>query len=99
MDGTLTLAIHDFDQIRTQLGLPVGEPILEAIARLPADKARATHQRLDEIEFEIADQATPQPGARELLDELSAKGHNIGCLLYTSPSPRDATLSRMPSSA
>ena len=25
--------------------------------------------------------------------------HNIYCLLYTSPSPRDATLSRMPSSA
>ena len=24
---------------------------------------------------------------------------NIACLLYTSPSPRDATLSRMPSSA
>ena len=24
---------------------------------------------------------------------------NITCLLYTSPSPRDATLSRMPSSA
>ena len=23
----------------------------------------------------------------------------VGCLLYTSPSPRDATLSRMPSSA
>ena len=28
------------------------------------------------------------------------KGTRIeGCLLYTSPSPRDATLSRMPSSA
>jgi len=26
-------------------------------------------------------------------------GPNMGCLLYTSPSPRDATLSRMPSSA
>ena len=26
-------------------------------------------------------------------------GNIIGCLLYTSPSPRDATLSRMPSSA
>ena len=25
--------------------------------------------------------------------------HPQGCLLYTSPSPRDATLSRMPSSA
>ena len=27
------------------------------------------------------------------------KGRGKGCLLYTSPSPRDATLSRMPSSA
>ena len=27
------------------------------------------------------------------------KDWNMGCLLYTSPSPRDATLSRMPSSA
>ena len=31
--------------------------------------------------------------------ELSAIHENIVCLLYTSPSPRDATLSRMPSSA
>ena len=27
------------------------------------------------------------------------KNQHKGCLLYTSPSPRDATLSRMPSSA
>ena len=26
-------------------------------------------------------------------------GNNKGCLLYTSPSPRDRTRSRMPSSA
>ena len=34
-------------------------------------------------------------------EELSAlaSGECIPCLLYTSPSPRDATLSRMPSSA
>ena len=31
------------------------------------------------------------------IDEVAASG--VGCLLYTSPSPRDATLSRMPSSA
>ena len=31
--------------------------------------------------------------------EIIFKGENISCLLYTSPSPRDATLSRMPSSA
>ena len=32
--------------------------------------------------------------------ELSVRDHYVhACLLYTSPSPRDATLSRMPSSA
>ena len=32
--------------------------------------------------------------AKRILDDLV-----LDCLLYTSPSPRDATLSRMPSSA
>ena len=32
-------------------------------------------------------------------DDLVAEYRNRLCLLYTSPSPRDATLSRMPSSA
>ena len=32
-------------------------------------------------------------------DESVGRVKGIGCLLYTSPSPRDATLSRMPSSA
>ena len=31
--------------------------------------------------------------------KVLAYGHPKDCLLYTSPSPRDATLSRMPSSA
>ena len=37
----------------------------------------------------------------ELKDSRSkaVAGLTLGCLLYTSPSPRDATLSRMPSSA
>ena len=30
---------------------------------------------------------------------FSIATYNIGCLLYTSPSPRDRTRSRMPSSA
>ena len=39
-----------------------------------------------------------------VLDKLAANGLRFSqfyntCLLYTSPSPRDATLSRMPSSA
>ena len=36
-----------------------------------------------------------------ILQKMASAGHPTarGCLLYTSPSPRDATLSRMPSSA
>ena len=33
------------------------------------------------------------------LDPVLCVGDGMTCLLYTSPSPRDATLSRMPSSA
>ena len=35
----------------------------------------------------------------ELLGELVAIPSIMGCLLYTSPSPRDPKTSRMPSSA
>ena len=34
-----------------------------------------------------------------MLDHTKQDTFLISCLLYTSPSPRDATLSRMPSSA
>ena len=33
------------------------------------------------------------------ISDLNIKSRSLICLLYTSPSPRDATLSRMPSSA
>ena len=35
----------------------------------------------------------------ENLSDLRRTGKKLSCLLYTSPSPRDNTLSRMPSSA
>ena len=42
--------------------------------------------------------ATPKLVAVQTAEQqMAAEG--TGCLLYTSPSPRDATLSRMPSSA
>ena len=42
----------------------------------------------------------PRPSAAgDGYDPLNSYGSNYGCLLYTSPSPRDGLLSRMPSSA
>ena len=48
----------------------------------------------DVVELTTWSELGPEYGiAAEELDAI------IACLLYTSPSPRDATLSRMPSSA
>ena len=80
MDGTLTEAQHDFDAIRTTLGLPEGRPILESIAALPADQASAINKQLDEIELEISKGSKPADGAAELLESLLANGCNIGIL-------------------
>ena len=38
-------------------------------------------------------------GKKSSYEMARAKGMAKGCLLYTSPSPRDRTRSRMPSSA
>ena len=54
-----------------------------------------------------AEGAQGDNGAQGAIGTQGAQGHQgfqgttgaQGCLLYTSPSPRDATLSRMPSSA
>ena len=40
-----------------------------------------------------------EPPFEALEGVIEATSGYMGCLLYTSPSPRDATLSRMPSSA
>ena len=45
---------------------------------------------------------TPYPERIQIVNNLYEQGHEIvywTCLLYTSPSPRDGLLSRMPSSA
>ena len=49
------------------------------------------------IEQKIA--KSQQAWAVEDVDAIIRHEHSNICLLYTSPSPRDATLSRMPSSA
>ena len=43
--------------------------------------------------------ASPADASAAPAEDPIAMDGSDGCLLYTSPSPRDATLSRMPSSA
>ncbi|MDH3197797.1 MAG: HAD family hydrolase [Candidatus Krumholzibacteria bacterium] len=80
LDGTLTVAAHDFDAIRRELALEPRIPILEQLARLAPDDAEPKRARLEEIELEVALRAEPQPGAHELLDALHARGAVLGIL-------------------
>ncbi len=78
LDGTLTVAIHDFDAIRRELALPIGQPILEALAALPEHEAQPRLARLDALERELARRARPADGAGPLLDALTARGARLG---------------------
>ncbi|MFK8184577.1 MAG: HAD family hydrolase [Phormidesmis sp.] len=80
MDGTLTESLHDFPAISRALGLPPNEPILEALAQLSPPEIAAKETQLANIERDIARQATPQPGAADLLSALKAQNKQIGIL-------------------
>ena len=56
-----------------------------------------TREWIESLDDVIDDQGTDR--ASFLLNELAKHLMDKGCLLYTSPSPRDDELSRMPSSA
>jgi len=84
MDGTLTVAMHDFDAIRAELRLPPGRPILEELARLPESEARERFERLDRLELALARRARAAVGARALLESLAARGARLGILTRNS---------------
>ena len=92
MDGTLTVAVHDFDAMREALALPPGVPILESLDALEPDIAAARYAKLDELELYYAGRATPQPGARRLLDGLRRRGARLGIVTRNSRRLADVTL-------
>jgi HAD superfamily hydrolase (TIGR01509 family) len=80
MDGTLTLAVHDFPAIKRALGIPQEDDILGHLAALPADIAAAKHAWLLEHERALAVASRPAAGAVELVRELAGRGYRLGIL-------------------
>jgi HAD superfamily hydrolase (TIGR01549 family) len=80
MDGTLTVAVHDFAAIRVALAIPPQDDILTHLAALPADEAAAKHAWLLEHERDLALGSTPAAGAVELVRDLHARGYRLGIL-------------------
>ena len=80
MDGTLTVAVHDFAAIRVALAIPAEDDILTHLAALPAAEAAAKHAWLLEHERDLALGSKPAPGAVELVRELAGRGYRLGIL-------------------
>ena len=80
MDGTLTVAVHDFAAIRVALDIPPEDDILTHLAALPAPVAAAKHACLLEHERELALGSVAAQGAVELVQELAGRGYRLGIL-------------------
>ncbi|WP_188036710.1 HAD family hydrolase [Pseudomonas sp. EZ-C24] len=80
MDGTLTVAVHDFAAIRVALGIPPEDDILTHLAALPAAEAEAKHAWLLEHERDLAVASTAATGAVELVRELAGRGCQLAIL-------------------
>ena len=95
LDGTLTVAIHDFASIRLALEVPSGMDILEHLDALPAAQALIMKQRLVAIEDELAGRTEAADGALGLLRELSGRGVRLGVLTRNTRANALRTLRRI----
>ena len=80
LDGTLTVAQHDFPAIRRELGVPADEDILEHLGRLSVAERQRLNEQLDAIELRLAQEVAPAPGAAELIRELHRRELRLGIL-------------------
>jgi HAD superfamily hydrolase (TIGR01509 family) len=80
MDGTLTLAVHDFEAIKRALDIPLEHDILGHLAGLPEAVAAAKHAWLLEHERELALTAEPAPTPVQLAHQFNRPGCRLGIL-------------------
>ena len=92
LDGTITTAVHDFDAIRNELGIPEGKPIVETLKSLPENESIPLKIKLNEMEEKLALNATPAPGARDLLVRLYRLNYKLGILTLNSRENAFSTL-------
>jgi len=92
LDGTLTRAVHDFDEMRRMLGLAPTVGILEALATMSLEQAAPLVERLDAYEYDLACTASAAEGAHELLTRLRRRGARLGIFTRNNTRNVEATL-------
>jgi HAD superfamily hydrolase (TIGR01549 family) len=95
LDGTLTVAIHDFAQIRATLGIAPGIDILGHLAALPESEALAANRKLAEIEDQLVAITEPAAGALALVELLHRRGARLGVLTRNTRDNALRTLQRI----
>ena len=95
LDGTLTVAQHDFPAIRRELDIPADADILDYLNGLPPAERDQLHARLDAIELRLAQEVTPAPGAAELIRALYEQGCCLGLLTRNIRTVAMASLERI----
>jgi phosphoglycolate phosphatase-like HAD superfamily hydrolase len=80
LDGTLTIAVHDFKAIKEALGIPPEADILGYLDALPPAMSAPLHSKLDSLERELSGKTAAAVGAIELLSMLAADDCVIGVL-------------------
>ncbi len=95
LDGTLVDSGLDFAQMRREMGIADGEPVLEALAKLPPDEAARCRAILHDHERRGAERAVAFAGASAFLDELAARGIARGIVTRNSRAATLAMLSRL----
>ena len=110
LDGTLVDSVPDLHAavVQMQRALAVSGESKDQTVSTAADVRswvgngieRLVHRSLTNTTHDDASAELFTKGLREFRKAYQlTNGQHSSCLLYTSPSPRDATLSRMPSSA
>lgn len=95
LDGTLTVAMHDFAAIKTRLGLPPDRDVLAGVATRPEHERPALLEAVRAWEREHLARAEPAPGASELLERVSAQGHPTGIVTRNTRVTALATLEQI----
>lgn len=92
LDGTLTIAVHDFNAIRKELGIPEGQPIIKSLELLPSKESRKKKKKLHEIEEKLALNASPALGVKKLLEKLTIRNYFLGILTLNTKENAFTTL-------